>query len=101
MHASLVYKDEQVVAFRDINPQAPTHIILIPVLHIASLNDLMLEQDEMIGHLIRIAAQLAQEEGVAEEGYRLVVNCGPAAGQSVDHIHFHLLAGRNLGWPPG
>jgi len=99
--AAIVYQDETVVAFRDLNPQAPTHILLIPRNHLPSLSALTKKDEAAIGHLVRVAAGLAREEKVADRGYRLVANCGPQAGQSVAHIHFHLLGGRNLGWPPG
>ncbi|MFB3880046.1 MAG: histidine triad nucleotide-binding protein [Armatimonadota bacterium] len=99
--SDIVHQDEQVVAFRDINPQAPTHIVLIPRTHHASLNDLGTEDDGIIGYLVRVAAKIADDEGISRQGYRLVANCGPDAGQSVDHVHFHLLGGRTLGWPPG
>ena len=99
--ADIVYQDETVVAFRDLNPQAPVHILLVPRQHIASLNALSEECETLIGHLTHIAVSLARQEGIADEGYRLVANCGPQAGQSVAHLHFHLLGGRDLRWPPG
>jgi histidine triad (HIT) family protein len=99
--SDIVHQDERAVAFRDMNPQAPTHIVLIPRLHVASLNDLGAGNDDVVGYLVRIAAQIAEDEGFSEQGYRIVANCGPAAGQSVAHVHFHLLGGRTLGWPPG
>ena len=99
--AAIVYQDDRVVAFRDINPRAPVHILIIPRKHISSLNETSEEEEVTLGHIVRIAAEIASEEGVGESGYRLVTNCGPAAGQSVDHVHFHLLGGRSLGWPPG
>jgi len=101
IRATVIYQDELVVAFRDINPQAPTHMLLIPRKHIASLSDLSADDDAIIGHLVRISAQIAESEGVATRGYRLVANCGREAGQSVDHVHFHLLGGRAMDWPPG
>ncbi len=107
--SDIVHQDEQVIAFRDINPQAPTHIVLIPRVHHPSLDDIGPEDDQVIGYLVRVAAKLAHDEGLTEpfdsaqgkQGYRIVANCGPAAGQSVNHIHFHLLGGRTFGWPPG
>lgn len=99
--ATIVHEDEHVVAFRDLHPKAPTHILLIPRKHVASLNDLEEEHDAVVGHLVRVAAKLAGEEEIAGRGYRLVANCGREGGQSVDHVHFHLLGGRALGWPPG
>ena len=99
--ATVVYQDDVVVVFRDINPQAPTHVLLIPRKHVPSLSLLGPEDDQIIGYLVRIAAQIARSEGVAAGGYRLVANCGREAGQSVDHVHFHLLGGRGMNWPPG
>ena len=99
--ATIVHEDEHVVAFRDLHPKAPTHIVLIPRRHVASLNDLGEEDDAVVGHLVRVAAKLAGDEEIAGRGYRLVANCGRDAGLSVDHVHFHLLGGRALGWPPG
>ena len=96
-----VHEDDLVVAFRDINPQAPTHVVLIPRRHVASLDALVQADDAVIGHLVRTAAEIAQKERIAGLGYRLVSNCGPAAGQSVEHVHFHLLGGRSMRWPPG
>lgn len=99
--ATIVYQDELLVVFRDINPQAPTHVLLIPRKHLPSLLDISPGDDAIIGHLVRMSAQIAENEGIAAGGYRLVANCGREAGQSVDHIHFHLLGGRQLQWPPG
>jgi histidine triad (HIT) family protein len=99
--AQVVYEDDNALAFRDINPQAPTHILIIPRRHIPSVNALEAGDAEQVGYLYLVARDLARAEGVAEEGYRLVMNTGPAAGQSVDHIHLHLLGGRPLHWPPG
>ncbi len=99
--ADVVYEDEQVFAFRDINPQAPTHVLIIPKKHIPTLNDAAPEDEALVGHIMRTAAKIAGDEGFAEEGYRVAMNCNAAAGQTVFHIHLHLLGGRNLGWPPG
>ena len=96
-----VYEDDLVYGFLDIDPQAPTHIILIPKTHIASANDLNDENAGVVGHIFAVAANLAKEKGFAEAGYRIVNNCGADGGQTVGHLHFHVLAGRNLGWPPG
>lgn len=96
-----VYEDEHVLAFRDINPQAPVHILVTPKRHIPTTNDLGPEDAALAGRLLLVAAQLAKEEGVADAGYRTVLNCNAAAGQSVFHLHLHLLGGRRLGWPPG
>lgn len=99
--ASLVYEDERVVAFKDVNPQAPTHVLVIPRRHIATLNDLAPEDDAIVGEVTRRAAAIAKEQGYTDRGYRVVFNCNADAGQTVFHIHMHLLAGRKLGWPPG
>lgn len=96
-----VYRDEEVLAFEDINPQASTHVLIIPAKHIASTNELTEADAPAIGKLYLAAKQIAAERGIAEDGYRLVMNCGPNAGQTVFHIHLHLLGGRALGWPPG
>ena len=99
--ADVVHRDDQVVAFRDINPRAPTHILLVPVRHVESAAELTDADGPLLGHLFAVAAQLARDTGVAEHGFRLVTNSGPAAGQSVPHLHFHLMGGRSMGWPPG
>ena|ERR1051325_431493 len=99
--ATRVFEDDAAVAFRDINPQAPTHALVIPRAHIASLSEAGETDEALLGHLLRVAARVAREEGHAEGGYRTVVNTGPDAGQSVFHIHVHVLAGRGLKWPPG
>lgn len=99
--AKIVREDEETVAFRDINPQAPTHVLVIPRRHIPSVNVLTSGDAELVGKLFLAAREIAFEEGVADSGYRLVMNTGPGAGQSVDHIHLHLLGGRPLSWPPG
>ncbi len=96
-----VYEDNEILAFRDIDPQAPEHIIIIPKTHIASTNELNDENCGVAGKIFAVAARLAKELGFAENGYRIVNNCGKDGGQTVGHIHFHLLGGRNLGWPPG
>jgi histidine triad (HIT) family protein len=99
--ATIVHEDEGLIAFRDINPKAPTHILVIPRQHIASLNELEPAHRGVLGDMHLLAGALAQAEGIAEDGWRVVVNCGAAAGQTVWHIHMHLLGGRDLGWPPG
>ena len=99
--ADIVYETEDVLAFRDINPQAPVHVLIIPKIHIRTVNDLMTDQAELIGKLYLAAKEIAQKEGLSEEGYRLVMNCNEAAGQMVFHIHLHLLGGRVFSWPPG
>ena len=97
----LIYENKNIVAFRDINPQAPVHILLIPKLHFSTLNDLMSNDKYLAGNLIYNAAELAKREGIAERGYRTVFNCNEWGGQTVYHIHLHLLGGRKFGWPPG
>ena len=99
--ADIVYETEDVLAFRDINPQAPVHILIIPKIHIRTVNDIKTDQAELIGKLYLAAKDIAKEEGLSEEGYRLVMNCNKAAGQVVFHIHLHLLGGRMFAWPPG
>jgi histidine triad (HIT) family protein len=99
--ASIVYRDEQVTAFQDIQPQAPVHVLIVPNDHVAGTNELTAEHDAVIGHLMRISHVVAQEQGIAESGYRLIVNTGKDAQQSVAHIHVHLLGGRPMSWPPG
>ncbi len=97
----IVYEDADVLAFRDINPQAPTHVLIIPKLHIATLNDLKAEHASLIGKLFLAAQQVATMDGIAQAGYRAVLNCNRDAGQTVFHIHLHLLGGRAMHWPPG
>ncbi len=99
--AAKVYEDEWCVAFRDIKPQAPLHVLIVPRKHIPTLNDLTADDAELVGRLLLAAQEIARQENVAEAGYRTVFNCNAAAGQMVFHIHLHLLGGRNLGWPPG
>ena len=99
--AQILYQDDLVTAFRDINPQAPTHVLIIPRRHIATINDLEPGDEPVIGSLYLAAKQIAAEEGLAEDGYRVVMNCNEGAGQSVFHLHLHLLGGRRLEWPPG
>ncbi len=92
----ILYQDEKVVAFRDINPQSPTHLIIIPKKHIPSLAHLSEAESPLIGHMVKVANQLAKKEGIAEKGYRLSINCGEEGGQLVPHLHMHLLGGRKL-----
>jgi histidine triad (HIT) family protein len=98
--ADIVHEDDQCIAFRDINPQAPTHLLIVPRKPIPSLDDIADEDAPLIGHLFTVARDLADEEGL-DTGYRTVFNCGADGGQSVDHLHLHLLGGRQLDWPPG
>jgi histidine triad (HIT) family protein len=99
--ASKVYEDDHLLAFNDINPQAPMHVLIVPKAHVATLNDLSPEHDGLVGEMVRRAAALATERGYAESGYRTVFNCNAAAGQTVFHVHLHVLAGRSFTWPPG
>jgi histidine triad (HIT) family protein len=99
--SKIVYEDDHVVAFHDMNPQAPTHLLVMSRLHVATLNDLRAEDAGLVGELLLVAGALAEQFGIAEEGWRAVFNCNEGAGQSVWHIHMHLLGGRPLGWPPG
>jgi histidine triad (HIT) family protein len=98
---AIVYEDERIVALQDINPQAPMHLLVVPRRHIATLNDLSAEDDALVGEMTRRAAALAQERGYADRGYRTVFNCNAEAGQTVFHIHLHVLGGRRFTWPPG
>ena len=98
---AIVYQDDRVVAFKDINPQAPMHLLIVPRQHVGSLNDLSAADDGIVGEMVRRAASLAAENGHADGGYRTVFNCNADAGQTVFHIHLHVLGGRRLGWPPG
>jgi histidine triad (HIT) family protein len=99
--ASIVYEDDHVLAFNDINPQGPTHVLLVPKRHIASLNELEPGDDAIVGELVRRAAAIAKERGIDAGGYRTVFNTNADAGQTVFHIHLHLIGGRSLAWPPG
>jgi len=101
MSADLVHQDDSILAFRDINPQAPTHILIIPREHVATMSDLDDAHKDLVGRLFLVARDLAAEEGIQDDGYRVVMNCGAKAGQTVFHIHLHLLGGRRMTWPPG
>ncbi len=96
-----VYEDEMVFAFRDIEPQAPTHILIIPKEHIESANDINETNSKVVSHIFEVAAKIAKAEGIEKGGYRIVNNCGEDGGQTVKHLHFHMLGGRSLSWPPG
>jgi histidine triad (HIT) family protein len=96
-----VYSDERCIAFRDTNPQAPVHVLVVPRDHIESLDDASQKDEAALGHLLRVAARVANEQGLSESGYRTVINTGAGAGQSVFHLHVHLLGGRPFSWPPG
>jgi histidine triad (HIT) family protein len=99
--ASVVFQNDHVVAFKDITPRAPTHVLIVPRRHIATLNELSPEDDALVGEMVRAAAAIAKEQGLSERGYRTVFNCNADAGQTVFHIHLHLLGGRPMTWPPG
>ncbi len=99
--ADTIYQDERSLAFRDINPQAPVHVLVIPREHMESLDDASQKDEALLGHLLRVAARVANEQGLSESGYRTVINTGAGAGQSVFHLHVHVLGGRSLNWPPG
>ena len=98
--ADKVYEDDEIVAFRDIRPVAPTHVLVIPKAHIPTLNDLTAEHDVLMGRIVRVAREIARDEGLSD-GYRLVVNCLAGGGQVIFHLHAHLIGGRSLTWPPG
>jgi len=99
--ADIVHEDDELLAFRDINPQAPVHVLIVPKRKIVTINDLQPEDAELIGRMTLAARKIAADEGLADEGYRLVFNCNDKGGQSVYHIHLHLLGGRQMQWPPG
>ncbi|MEI6667796.1 MAG: histidine triad nucleotide-binding protein [Acidobacteriota bacterium] len=99
--AKKAYEDEALIAFHDINPQAPVHVLIVPRKHISTLNDVAADDEQLIGMMHRRAAAIARELGLAERGYRTVFNCNSEAGQTVFHIHLHLLGGRPMAWPPG
>jgi histidine triad (HIT) family protein len=99
--ASLVYEDARVLAFNDINPQAPTHVLVIPKRHIESLNEISTEDDQLVGEVVRRAAAIAKDRGLSDGGFRTVFNTNRDAGQTVFHVHLHLLGGRPMHWPPG
>lgn len=101
LEADIVYRDDHCVAFKDINPQAPVHILIVPRQEIRSLADASPDDHAVLGHILLKTAEIARRMNLESEGYRVVTNTGPAAGQSVEHLHFHLLGGRNLSWPPG
>ena len=99
--ADVVYQDNRCVVIRDINPQAPTHVLVIPREHLESLDDASQKEESLLGHLLRVSARVANEHGLAVSGYRSVINTGSGAGQSVSHLHVHVLGGREMTWPPG
>ena len=97
----IIYQNDDVLVFRDLNPQAPTHVLVIPKKHISTINDLQPEDAELVGKMFLAARKIAKDEGIAEPGYRTVMNCNAGAGQTVFHIHLHVLGGRGMNWPPG
>ena len=99
--ASKVYEDDRLIAFNDINPQAPMHVLVVPKKHLATLNDLTAAEDDLVGAMVRAGAKIAKDRGVDGPGFRTVFNCNPQAGQTVFHIHLHVLGGRVMTWPPG
>jgi histidine triad (HIT) family protein len=101
VEGDVVYRDESVVAFRDIRPRAPVHILIVPRKHVATILELEANDQALVGQIFLVIAKLAREHGIAESGFRVVVNSGADAGQTVFHLHFHLLGGRHFGWPPG
>ncbi len=99
--ADIVFEDDDILAFKDVNPQAPLHVLIIPKLRIPTINDMQSQHAELFGKMFLTAQKIAADQGVAEEGYRVVMNCNAAAGQTVFHVHLHLLGGRTFNWPPG
>ncbi|HEX8072599.1 MAG TPA: histidine triad nucleotide-binding protein [Pyrinomonadaceae bacterium] len=99
--AEIIHQDEQSMVFRDTNPQAPVHVLVVPREHLESLDEATQREEAMLGHLLRVAARVANEQGLSESGYRTVINTGAGAGQSVFHLHVHVLGGRAMNWPPG
>jgi histidine triad (HIT) family protein len=99
--ADIVYENDDVLAFRDVNPQAPLHVLIIPKVHIRTINEMQPQNAELFGKLFLAAQDIAAQQGIAEDGYRVVMNCNSAAGQTVFHVHLHLLGGRQFSWPPG
>jgi len=98
--ADVIYQDDKVIAFNDISPQAPTHALIIPRKHIGTLNDIQPEDCDLVGHMVMVAGKIAEQQGFAADGYRTVFNCNSHGGQTVYHIHLHLLGGKPMGWPP-
>ncbi len=98
--ADIIYESDTALAFRDINPQAPTHVLVIPRKHIATINDIAADDEALVGSLYTAAREIAAAEGIADDGYRAVMNCNESAGQSVFHVHLHVLGGKPMGWPP-
>ncbi len=101
LESQYVYEDEKVIAFKDVDPQAPVHVLIIPKKHYTSILDVPDDEMNIIAHIYKVAKKIVKDMGVAKKGFRLINNCGEEGGQSVSHLHFHLLGGRLLGWPPG
>lgn len=99
--ADIIFESDDAIAFRDLNPQAPTHVLIIPRKHVATINDLESDDKALVGNLFLAAKKIAADEGIADAGFRVVMNCNEAAGQTVFHLHLHLLGGRRMAWPPG
>lgn len=99
--SDIIYEDDKIMAFKDVNPQSPAHVLVIPKEHIESSNDIDNENSQLIGHIFVTISKLAKELGISQDGYRIVNNCGEDGGQTVSHIHFHILGGRKFSWPPG
>jgi histidine triad (HIT) family protein len=99
--SDIIYENDDVIAFRDQNPQAPTHVLVIPRKHISTVNDLTAEDKNVVGEMLLAGKAVAAQDGIAEDGYRLILNCNEGAGQTVFHIHLHVLGGRVMNWPPG
>jgi len=99
--AKIIYEDEYALAFEDINPQSPVHALVVPKKHISTSLEIQEEENSLVGHLFQIANKIARDKGIAERGFRLVMNCNPESGQTVFHIHLHILGGRFMHWPPG
>lgn len=99
--STAVYEDETTYAFRDISPQAPVHVLIVPRQHIARISDAASANEALLGHLLLVAAEVARQEGISDAGYRLVVNCGTHGQQAVEHLHVHIVGGRQMNWPPG
>ncbi|MBF0318132.1 MAG: histidine triad nucleotide-binding protein [Nitrospirae bacterium] len=101
IRATVVYEDDQTVAFEDLNPQAPVHVLIIPRKHIPTILDMTTEDTALVGHMFEVAGRIARDRGVDQRGFRMVINCNAEAGQSVYHIHLHVIGGRAMQWPPG
>ncbi len=99
--AEIIHRDDEIVAFRDINPEAPVHLLIVPVKHIETITDIDTEDQNLVGRMVFVAKQLCEQEGISESGFRMVLNCREHGGQEVYHLHIHVLGGRAMRWPPG